>query len=487
MSGQARSEADHRLPDHRLLVLANRAPLSFGRDATGSLVARRAAGGLVVTLGPGVLRSGGLWVASVTSDDDVEAAKAGLLDAEGFHMRAVEVSAGTYRAYYDVVANQTLWFLLHGLWDLPRRPRFDRHWASAWSAFRHVNQRFASEAASRAADGAVVLVQDYQLVLVPALLAQLRPDLRIVTFMHTPWCSPEELAVLPDAVADELVSGMAGAMACGFHSSRWAGAFAACCSSLGVACPTTFVAPAAADAADIRAVASSAECEDELHRLEALVGDRQLIVRVDRMELSKNVLRGFWAFDEMLENRPDLRGRVVFAAKVYPSRQGVPEYLAYGQEVLALASRLNSKWSGTGSRGNGTSGALSPGGPTGWTPILVDAEDNHAAAVAALRRADALLVNPVRDGLNLVAKEGALVNERDGVLLLSRNAGSWDELGGHALGINPYDVAGTAEALARALDMDPTERADRAKGLLAAAEARTPLQWFDDLLEAASG
>ena len=408
----------------------------------------------------------------MTSEDDVEAARAGLLDAEGFRMRAVEVPAETYRAYYDVVANQTLWFLLHGLWDLPRRPRFDRHWAAAWEAFRAVNERFASEAAGCAAEGAVVLVQDYQLALVPAMLAAKRPDVRIVSFTHTPWCAPNELAVLPDPVADELMAGMAGAKAAGFHSSRWAEAFAECCRSRGLPCPETFVSPAAADVSDLRGVASSAECQEELGRLEALVGDRKVLVRVDRMELSKNVLRGFWAFDELLENRPDLRGRVVFAAKVYPSRQGVPEYLAYGQEVLSLAAHLNAKW------GSGAAGS-------GWTPVLVDPDDNYPAAVAALRRADVLLVNPVRDGLNLVAKEGPLVNERDGVLVLSRNAGSWDEMGEHGLGVNPFDVAGTAEMLARAIDMDATERAERAKGLLAAAEARTPLDWFEDLVGAA--
>jgi len=460
---------------HGLLVLANRAPLSFKRMPDGSLVARRAAGGLVTTLGPGVVRAGGLWVGSVTGADEVEAARAGLVDAEGFRMRAVEVSAETYRAYYDVVANQTLWFLLHGLWDLPRRPRFDRHWAAAWEAFRAVNERFASEAAASAADGAVVLVQDYQLALVPAMLAAKRSDLRIVSFTHTPWCAPNELAVLPDQVADELMAGMAGARACGFHSPRWAEAFVECCLSRGVRPPETFVAPAAADVSDLRAVASSRECQEELGRLEALVGDRKVLVRVDRMELSKNVVRGFWAFDELLENRPDLRGRVVFAAKVYPSRQGVPEYLAYGQEVLSLAAHLNAKWGSAGSAGSG------------WKPVLVDPDDNYPAAVAALRRADVLLVNPVRDGLNLVAKEGPLVNERDGVLVLSRNAGAWDEMGEHSLGVNPFDVAGTAAQLARAVDMDATERAERSKGLLAAAESRTPLDWFDDLVTASGG
>ncbi len=457
-------------PKQPLVVLSNRGPLSFGRDASGDLRAKRGAGGLVVTLGPGVEREGALWVAAASAPDDIAAARSGLLDADGFHMRAVEIDIATYRAYYDVVANQTLWFCIHGLWDLPRRPRFDRHWAEAWGSFREVNERFAGVAADFAGDGATVLVQDYQLALVPRMLARTRPDVRVVAFMHTPWCTPEELSVLPDAAADELMEGLGSVGACGFHSRRWAAAFAACCVERLGRQPEVFVAPAATDADDLHTVAASEECARELGRLDELVGDRQVIVRVDRMELSKNVLRGFWAFDELLEIRPDLRGRVVFAAKLYPSRQGVADYLSYAQEVQTLADRVNARWS-----------------TPGWTPIVIDPEDNHVAAVAALRRADVLLVNPVRDGLNLVAKEGPLVNDRDGVLVLSRNAGAWDELSENALGVNPFDVSGTASALAQALDMPAGEKAHRAKALREVVESRTPLDWFDDLLGAARG
>jgi trehalose 6-phosphate synthase len=159
----------------------------------------------------------------------------------------------------------------------------------------------------------------------------------------------------------------------------------------------------------------------------------------------------------------------VFAAMVYPSRIGLAEYQAYRQEVLSLAEAMNAKW-----------------GSPGWTPILVDARDHYPTSVAALRRYDVLLVNPLRDGLNLVAKEGPLVNERDGVLVLSRQAGVWDELAAHALGVNPFDVSGTAAAIARALDLPPAERESRAAGLRDAASARTPLDWFDDLLRHSS-
>ena len=191
-------------------------------------------------------------------------------------------------------------------------------------------------------------------------------------------------------------------------------------------------------------------------------------LRVDRIELSKNLLRGFLAYDELLETRADLRGRVVFAALVYPTRQGLPEYQAYRQEVEGLVRRLNQRW-----------------GSSDWTPVLLDLEDNHPRSVAALRRADVLLVNPVRDGLNLVAKEGALVNERQAALVLSREAGAWDELSQWAIGVNPFDVTGTAEAVAQGLDMAAPERARRADALRRAASQRTPEEWLADQLAAA--
>jgi trehalose 6-phosphate synthase len=461
--------------DNDLLVLSNRGPLSIRRTANHTLQGRRGGGGgLVVTLGPGVERDGALWVAAGVGPDDDEAARQGVFDAEGFRVQPVIIAPADYRAYYDVIANQTLWFCLHGLWDLPRRPRFDRHWWAAWARFRTVNEQFAAAAAAAAAPGATVLVQDYQLALVPGLLAAQRPDLRTAAFLHTPWCSPQELATLPDAVASELLAGLAGGGACGFHSARWAEAFEACCRDRLGQAPVTFVSPAATDVDALRAVAASPECARELTRLDAAVGDRRLIVRVDRIELSKNVLRGFWAFDELLETRADLRGRVVFAAMVYPSRLGLAEYLAYGQEVQALADRINAKW------------ARPEGQPApAWMPIILDPKDNHPMSVAALRRADVLLVNPIRDGLNLVAKEGPLVNECDGVLVLSHQAGAWDELGGHAIGVNPFDVSGTARALATALDLPAETRAARARSLRKVVESRSPLDWFDDQRAAA--
>jgi trehalose 6-phosphate synthase len=451
-----------------LVVVSNRGPLAFSRDDDGQLVAGRAAGGLVSTLGPALEGHDALWVSAAISDDDRAAADAGLTTADGFRWHALVVDEERYRQFYDVVSNATLWFMHHGLFDLARRPRIDRRWRGAWAAYRDVNHAFADAVCESADEGATVLVHDYHLALMGARLASLRPDLRTVHFNHTPFCPPAGLRVLPADVANELLSGLAGFGACGFHSKRWATEFENCAREiLGIA-PPTFVAPAATDHDDIAKVAAGDDCARELAELDQLVGDRHLIVRVDRIELSKNLLRGFLAFEDLLHTRPEWRERVVFGAFVYPSRESLAEYLAYHREVEALARRINEAWAT----------------PT-WTPIVLDTDDYFPRSCAALRRYDVLLVNPVRDGLNLVAKEGSLLNERDGVLALSRETGVWEELEAGALDVNPFDVAGTADVLAEALVMDPTERARRGALLRDAAGRRTPRDWLADQLRAA--
>jgi trehalose 6-phosphate synthase len=375
-----------------------------------------------------------------------------------------------------VVSNAILWFCHHHLFDAARRPRADRRWPEAWDAYRELNHLFCERVAKVAPEGGRVLVQDYHLALMGAELSLLRPDLRTVHFTHTPFADPSVLRMLPSAMATELLAAMDGFGACGFHTERWAAAYRACRSDeyassrpAGSLRPT-FASPLSTDAAALRKEAENPDVASALARLEDRVGgtDRQLIVRVDRMELSKNLLRGFWAFEELLEFEPHRRERVVFVALAYPTRQGLPEYLAYQNEVESTVERINARWA-----------------TPNWTPIVLEVEDDYHRSLAALTRYDVLLVNPVRDGLNLVAKEGSVLNSVDGVLALSREAGAFDELGGAALELNPFDISGTAAVLARALDMDPSERAARATALRTAVLARSPADWLRDQLDAA--
>lgn len=453
----------------QLVIASNRGPLSFTTDQSGRLVMTKGGGGLVSSLGPAVRNTGATWVAAAISEADRTAAPTGIVEAGGFRVRSLAIDPDAYRQFYDVVANATLWFLHHHLFDLPRRPHVDQHWRAAWGAYREVNRAFAEAVAKEAAEGATVLVHDYHLALVGATLSELRPDLRTAHFNHTPFSEPAMLRVLPDDVALELLDGLAGYGACGFHSARWARAFVHCCEEALVTPPPVFVAPAVADAEGLAQAAASEECARELARLEEEVGDRRVLGRVERIELSKNLLRGFLSFEEVLRSHPEWRERVVFAAHVYPSRSTLPDYLAYRLEVQAIVERINHTWA-----------------TPGWTPILLDMSDSFPRSVATLRRCDVLLVNPIRDGLNLVAKEGALLNERDAVLVLSRETGVFEELGAAALEVNPFDVAATAEALHTALGMDAAERRERATRLREAAGRRTPHDWLGELTAAAS-
>jgi trehalose 6-phosphate synthase len=448
-------------------VVSNRGPLSFALD-DGELRTKRAGGGLVTALGPAIEGTGALWVAGALSEADRKAAAQSPIEAEGFTVDLLALDEADHGAYYDVISNGTLWFLHHGLWDTPRRPRFDRAWHAAWDAYRRVNRAFADHVAEVAPEGATVLVQDYHLALLGEPLAAARPDLALVHFHHTPFASPDAFRVLPTAAGEELLRNLAAFRSCGFHDARWAEAFEGCCRAALGTVPRTFVSPAAADADDIRTVAASEACGTAGAALDAVVGDRRLVVRVDRIELSKNIVRGFHAFDDLLRTHPEWRERVVFGAFVYPSREGLAEYQAYRQEVESVIQRINAEWA-----------------TDTWMPILYDSEDDFPRSVAALQRFDVLLVNPVRDGLNLVAKEGMIVNERDGVLALSRESGVWAELLDVALEVHPFDVAGTADVLHRALTMSADERRAHATGVRERVLARTADDWFGDQVAAA--
>jgi trehalose 6-phosphate synthase len=449
-----------------VVIVSNRGPVSF-RQENGELVPQRGAGGLVTGLAS-ISGTDATWIAATISDADRKAAEQGTIDTEGFRVRLLALDPELYAMAYDVVSNATLWFVHHHLFELARRPRFDEHFARAWEAYRTVNEQFADAVAEEAPDDAAVLVQDYHLTLLAPRLRDSRPDLRLVHFSHTPFAVPDLLRVLPAEPLTEMLDGMAEHDACGFHSARWAAAFIDGCREILARSPTTFVSPLAPDAANLRRSATTAECTAAFADLDHTVGDRQLIVRVDRIELSKNILRGFHAFDDLLERYPQVRERVVFAAFCYPSRDGLPEYLAYRQEVEWLARSLNDKWS-----------------KPDWTPILFDTSDDYPRSVAALRRYDVLVVNPIRDGLNLVAKEGAIVNERDGVVVLSTEAGAFDELDGAVRPVNPFDVSGTADAIAEALFSSPAERVAESTELRRRVESRNPQMWLADQLQAA--
>ena len=444
----------------------NRGPYRFERAPDGIVrSAERGAGGVASALTPLLqgLPEPTTWVAGAFSADDRAAAAAGAVDGDGVLLdgvllELVDVEPRLGRLYYDVVSNATLWFLHHGLFDLARRPALRPPLPRGVGGLRRGERGVrASEPRRVAADGDVVLVHDYQLSLVPGVLRTLRPDLRIVHFTHTPFCGPGTIRVLPDDVAFALCSSMA-TVPCGFHTERWARAYEASAGAVlgrDASIAGAFAAPLGPDAPALHAVAESAESLAATDELDALVGDRALLLRTDRIEPAKNIVRGFLAYDLLLELHPEWRGRVVFVAMLNPSREGLAEYLAYHQEVRQAAEQVNRRWA-TG----------------GWQPVVLDERDDFARSVAGLGRYDVLLVNPLKDGMNLVAKEGPLLNRRDGVVCLSPEAGAYDELHDAVLAVHPYDLQQSAGALHRVLDDAAATSAPRWRAGCASSRAR---------------
>jgi trehalose 6-phosphate synthase len=457
--------------ERSVVIASNRGPLGY-RVEDGELVGRRGSGGLVSGLGPLVDDGRATWIAAALSDGDRRAAAEGRPRKDGAAVELLDVGSEDHRLAYDVISNETLWFAHHGLFDLTRTPAFDDDWWDAWAAYRRVNERFAAAVCELSPDGAAVLVQDYHLTLLAPTVARERPDLSLVHFHHTPFAGPDGMRVLPPAARRELLASLAAHHACGFHTDTWAGNFSDVLDHWRVegagGRAAIFASSLSSDPEDLRATAASEACDEQLRVIDEWVGDRRLIVRVDRMELSKNIVRGFRAYDLLLQQRPELRGSVVFLACCYPSRQNVPAYAEYREQVEAAAAQVNERW-----------------GTDDWQPIVLETDDDYPRSVAALRRYDVLLVNPVRDGLNLVAKEGPLVNERDGQLVLSTEAGAWAELRGAVDEVCPFDLSETAHALADALDRPQQERRARAEQLRSLVSQRTPATWLADQLSAA--
>ena len=472
------------MTDRKILVASNRGPVSFVPDDGGELQPRRGAGGLVTALTGAVQATGGLWVASAMSSHDRAVATSTpsgrldvIVDDSKHAIRLLSVEPEEYDRFYNGVSNHLLWFLHHALWDLPVTPSFDHDTRRDWDAYRMVNQVFGKALAEEIdRSPADVLIQDYHLSLAPAVLRSLAPQARIAYFHHIPFAGTPQFSLVPSWMRRELVIGLLGADLLGFQSARWGDAFLAACRGVE---GTTVDArrrtvrwedrvvhvgtyPISVDAASIQQLAGSPEVRAKRARLEERLNGRRMLLRVDRTEPSKNILRGFEAFAAFLRAYPGWRSRVTFLALLNPSRQRVPEYRAYVARCREEVDRINEEF-----------------GEPGWQPIELSIHDDFEEVVAAYCLYDALLVNSILDGMNLVCKEGPLVNDRHGVLLLSRTTGAFDELGRHAVPVDPLDIVATGDALNAALRMPPAERARRAAALRRVAAASTPADWVE--------
>jgi trehalose 6-phosphate synthase len=471
-----------------IVLVSNRGPAAFERDDAGELVAVRGGGGLVTALTGLVHHRDALWIASAMTEADVEASRAhdgGSFDCDvddtTYRIRLVESDPEAYDGFYNVVANPLLWFIQHYLWDLSNAPDIRAQETEAFErGYRAVNEDIARAVLAETESGqeAVVMFHDYHLYLAPRAVRRARTDAILHHFVHIPWTQPDAWRVLPSEIREELFEGILSNDIIGFHTRSYRRNFLLCCEELfGLEVDfgsgtvqfegrevwvRSYPLPISADSFH-----RNAETPEVLEYEQELLRRRRehLILRVDRADLSKNVLRGFTAFDLFLSQYPEFRERVTFIAHLVPSRQDVPEYVEYLDKIEALVAVVNHRH-----------------GTTDWMPIDLKLRENLPEAIATYKHYDLLMVNAMFDGMNLVAKEGPLVNERAGVSVLSENTGAHEELGEFALSVNPFDVQEQADAIHRALTMSADEREWRADGLKRLVTSRDPGDWVDDQL-----
>jgi trehalose 6-phosphate synthase len=468
-----------------LVLVSNRGPVTFGPGGE----VQRGSGGLVTALTGLASHRDAVWVASAMNEHDTRVSREHEGRAFPVHspaggeylVRLVASDPDAYDRFYNVFANPMLWFIQHYLWDLSNAPDIRRHEIEAFEfGYNAVNEDLARAVVEEITTlkEPVVMVHDYHLYTLPDLVRRARPDVFLHHFVHIPWTQSDSWRVLPSWIRQEIYAGLLANDIIGFHTRSYRRNFLQCCRDL-MDLEVDFerglvrfrdrevwvrAYPLPIDHVATRQVARGervGEFERELLRRRR----DHLILRVDRADLSKNVLRGFSAFDLFLEQHPEFRERVTFVAQLMPSRTDVPEYAEYLERIEALVAVVNHRH-----------------GTPDWMPIQLKLRDDLEEAMAAYKHYDVLLVNAMFDGMNLVAKEGPIVNERAGVSILSENTGAHEELGEYALSVNPFDIQELADSIHAALDMSATERARRARGLVEIVTSRDPGDWIDEQL-----
>lgn len=471
--------------DRPLIIIAsNRGPFKFIPRNSGGFDVERGTGGLVTALSALAQKHDVLWVASAIGKGDYQWAKAQgdqPTTIEDITLSLITPDKKRYNQYYNDIANPLLWFIQHQLWNIPRTPSITAETWQAWEeGYKVINRQFAETIADTIKDvdrPVFVFPQDYHLYLLPDYLRQMvDKPVQIQPFLHIPWPGPDAWRILPEAMREEILNGLLQSDRIGFQTTKDAFNFVQTCRfylsnahSKGRRNKIDYLDrtidaktyPISIDIQKVQELVKEPQTQLLKSQLLSLLGDRKLILRVDRVEPSKNILRGLEAFEIFLEDHSEYRGRVMMVALLVPSRMEVDEYQDYLREIMAQAGMINARYS-----------------DPFWEPVRVIVGDNYHRALAAMQLYDVLLVNPLADGMNLVAKEGVLVNQKDGPLILSEHAGVFYEFHQHALNVSPFDVYGTANAIYNALEMAPAERRKRAEGLLAQVKEVDVRDWF---------
>ena len=495
-SAAAPRDLDALLADRALIVASNRGPVTFSYSDDGSFSSRKGSGGVVTAVSSIARDRQPIWIAAAMTEGDRIRAQVAerngevLISPPGpkpeFRVRFVVPDQKTYNKYYNVISNPLLWFLQHYLWDTPRAPDITAETWDAWTnGYRAVNQMFANEILAAVEEfdtEPVIMLQDYHLYLVAGFIRERRPNALLHHFTHIPWPDPDYWRLLPTAIRRQICEGLLGNDVVGFQTRTNARSFMYTCEAYVPGAEVDYQQrcihwqgrrievrdyPISVDVQAVRRAAYSKEARSH-DRYMLQHNNEFTILRVDRAEPSKNIVRGFRAYDHFLETHAEFQGRVNFVCILVPSRMDVPEYQHYLGDVSEVVFEINAKYANV---------------ETGWQPIHVIMGENYPRALAAMKWYDVLLVNPIIDGMNLVAKEGCLLNERNGVLILSEGAGAAIQLGEEALLVSPADVQGTADAIYEAVTMSLDERRRRSEKLRRMVESDHVEVWFRNQLE----
>lgn len=477
---------------HRpLIVASNRGPVEFRMTPDGRPEARRGSGSVVTALNLLIQRSEFTWVASAMGEGDRIISNNGKgphlkspLPGHKINLRYVVTPRRVYHKYYNVFCNPLLWFLQHYMWNPPYNPNVDASIHDAWQdGYVPVNRAFAQavvEEARGRPQPPIVMAHDYHLYLLPEYLRQELPEAIIQHFVHIPWPAPRYWQIIPSYIVRQICGALCAADVLGFqtpqdqrsfmeaveeflpearvdrqtHSVHWQGRET-----------RVRVYPISINVEEVQRIASSPRALEHEARLRPL--RREIaIVRIDRAEPNKNVVRGFKAFELLLSRHPELHGKVTFLAFLVPSRTHIRQYQRYMEEILQVTDQINRTF-----------------GKEDWQPITAFLENNYTQAIAGMKMYDILLVNTVIEGMNLVAKEGPVVNTRDGVVILSESSGAYPQMAQGALPVCATDIEGTMEAMFQAINMSQEERKQRATTLAGSVCREDITHWICQQLE----
>lgn len=478
------------LQDKEIIVASNRGPVVFKKDdSTGKIELIRGAGGIVGSMIPFLEKTHGTWVSSAIGecdhyvDNEYKGKVPVPLENPEYYVQFIKTEEDIYNRFNGKFANPLLWFIHHSMWFSPYSPCGDDELHQAWDSYQYVNSMFAeaiSDDVSKSEKTPIVMLQDYHIYLTPQLIREQHPDVLMSQFVHIPFPSPEIFQQLPNHMQTEILDSILTNNVLGFHIRRYMNNFL---QTIKLILPDASVDDVSGDilykghvchvrtypiSIDIETLTKQGQSPNVISKeaeVDEMIGNCKLIYRTDRADLSKNIIRGFQAYDMFLEKYPDWRGKVKFVATLMPSRQDIKIYREYTDNIKKIVHEINEKYA-----------------TPDWEPIKYICRGDYDLVVALLKRYDVLMVNPILDGMNIVAKEGSVLNENNGVLILSTGAGCYEELKDGAICINPYDLRQTAESIDVALLTDAASKADLLSEARAAIRRNDLSKWVGDQL-----